>query len=78
MNTNCLEGMACPDCQSEGPFTIAIAGWASVTDLGTDEIGDIDWDEDSDCICETCESVGTVASFRLDYVKPITVIQEVT
>lgn len=34
MNSNVLEGMACPSCGSEGPFQIAFAGLGSFSDDG--------------------------------------------
>jgi hypothetical protein len=65
MNTNCLEGMQCPNCESEGPFNIEVGGWAKVTDMGTDELYDIDWDMESGCHCPQCFHEGTVESFTI-------------
>jgi hypothetical protein len=63
-NTNCLEGMACPECKSLGPFKIAVTSMATVTDDGTDEFEDIEWDDGSYCRCIECENDGIVENFK--------------
>jgi hypothetical protein len=65
-NENCLEGMACPHCGSEGPFEIAGKSWFKVYDDGTDEFSDVEWDEDSACVCCSCNQQGLVKDFRLE------------
>ena len=65
-NTNCLEGMACPECGSFGPFKISVtqAGIVLVYDDGTEDIDSdgIDWDDNSRCEC-LCGHVATVGEF---------------
>jgi hypothetical protein len=63
-NTNCLEGMQCPDCGSFEPFNIAVKTMMKVFDNGTDDHGDTDWDEDSYCECCNCQLYGSVAQFK--------------
>jgi hypothetical protein len=66
-NENCLEGMQCPICDSEGPFKIACTTWLTVHDDGTDDPdGDIEWDDSSGCFCLTydCSFHGRVEQLR--------------
>jgi len=64
-NTNCLEGIACPKCESEGPFNISVSTMICVHDDGTDnEYGDLDWGDDSEIICNDCGHRGIVKEFR--------------
>lgn len=63
-NSNCLEGMACPICGSEGPFEIAIDTVYLVDDEGTQEqLGDSTWDNDSYCGCRECSHSAKVSDF---------------
>ena len=63
-NTNCLEGMRCPQCGSYGPFSIDATVTVTVTDEGTDDDGcDYEWHAASRCFCNECRHVGTVATF---------------
>jgi len=56
MNTNLLEGAACPKCKSEGPFTVGITmhGTATVDDDGWDdfrsESSDMDLNAPAKCL----------------------------
>ena len=64
-NTNCLEGMCCPKCESEGPFDIeAKSLFLEVTDDGTNFSEDVEWDDESFCRCCECGREGTVADVR--------------
>ena len=53
-NTNCLEGIQCPACGNEDRFRIAGKAFFTVTDDGTDDYGDVEWDDDSDAECAEC------------------------
>jgi len=65
-NTNCLEGMACPKCQSEGAFDIeAKALFMEVTDEGTNFYEDVEWGDDSLCRCCACGFEGKVQDFTI-------------
>ena len=67
INDNCLGGMRCPECGSQGPFGIGVTAWApSVSDDGFDvgTLTDIEWDEGSACRCDACGYDGTVADFH--------------
>lgn len=61
MNTNCLEGMRCPECGNEDKLLILAEVWVAMTDEGSDPFdddlklrGDIDYDNDSSCSCPQC------------------------
>jgi hypothetical protein len=63
-NTNCLEGMKCPKCESFGPFVIRARVSVTVTDDGTEDDGEgYEWDSSDPCECKACNHNGTVASF---------------
>ena len=65
-NTNCLEGMKCPNgaCGSFGPFQIEISRTVMVFDSGTgDDASDTNWDDDSWCHCPECGHTATVKDF---------------
>lgn len=63
-NTNCLQGIECPECGGEDEFRIIAQIWVTVRDEGTeDEQGDYEWDKDSACQCTACEHFATVRDF---------------
>ena len=62
-NTNCLEGMKCPKCRSEGPFRIVTKCWSVVSDDGVEECYDHDWDVNAPCLCANCFLDATVRQF---------------
>lgn len=64
-NENCLKGMRCPECSSEGPFKIAVTAMAEVHDDGTDEIRDVEWNDAATCKCKECGHVGKVVDFKI-------------
>lgn len=64
-NDNCLAGMRCPACGSEGPFYIECIAVFLVFDSGTDDhYSGVDWSNDSHCDCDECSHHGTVEDFR--------------
>ena len=64
MNSNCLEGMACPSCGSEGPFKLEVTCVATVHDDGTDEFSDIEWVSGGYAMCLNCEFEGSNDDFQ--------------
>ena len=62
-NQNCLQGMKCPECGSEEPFTISAHCWVDMTDEGSDEVRDLEWDNDSTCVCGACGHAALVGDF---------------
>lgn len=65
-NENCLEGMQCPHCKSEGPFDIWCEAIATVADDGVCYSRDYDWHDESYCACTRCGAAGTVGGFTAD------------
>ena len=65
-NTNCLAGIACPNCDSEGPFDIEGKATFRVTDDGTDEHEGVEWDNSSHIECCGCGHRGSVGAFSRD------------
>lgn len=63
-NDNCLAGMRCPDCESEGPFKIHGNALFTVDDTGSDDFEQVDWDKTSAASCMNCEWNGTVSGLR--------------
>ncbi len=65
-NDNCLEGMMCPTCKSEGPFLIQSKIMVEVSDSGTEDAGgDYEWSDEGICQCQNCLIVGTVEDFTI-------------
>ncbi len=50
-NTNCLEGIKCPQCGNGAHFRIEAVIVCHVTDDGSEPTGDHHWDKDSFCHC---------------------------
>ncbi len=63
INTNCLEGMLCPECGANEPFLIVAQAVFKVFDEGTDGCTDVVWNDDDRCRCVACEHIGTVKNF---------------
>ena len=63
-NSNCLEGVRCPQCGQEKRFLITATITCDVTDDGSEPIGDHYWDGDSFTRCPECEHEGRLKEFR--------------
>jgi hypothetical protein len=63
-NTNCLEDIKCPECGNEDRFRIAATALFTVTDNGTDDYTDVEWDDDSHAECVECHRPGTIRDFK--------------
>src|ERR1700722_14907404 len=64
VNTNCLEGIKCPDCGNEDAFYIDTSAVMYVTDDGAENRGDTSWNDESHTECAQCERSGKLADFR--------------
>jgi hypothetical protein len=65
-NTNCLEGMRCPGCGSDGPFRISATVLVLVEDDGpADDLSGSEWDDGSYCECDACDHSGIVNDFTI-------------
>jgi hypothetical protein len=62
-NTNCLENIKCPACGNEDTFRIAATAMFTVSDDGTEDHGDVEWDDDSYAECAGCYHHGTLKDF---------------
>lgn len=65
-NTNCLANIKCPACGNEDKFRIAAHTIATVTDDGTEDYGDIEWDDGSYAECTECLKAGKLRDFQVD------------
>lgn len=66
-NTNCLQGMQCPNCKSDGPFFIEVSTLVLMSDDGwiCDANGsDNTWEDTSYCRCDDCGHANNVAGFH--------------
>ena len=63
-NVNCLKGIRCPSCGSDGPFDINVYAVARVFDDGIDEITGAEWRDNDVCSCPVCGRNGTVDEFK--------------
>ncbi len=66
MNTNCLEGIKCPKCGSEGPFVVEVTTQVMLHDEGSEDYNsDVRWDGDSYIRCVECDHDGQAKEFRI-------------
>jgi hypothetical protein len=73
VNTDCLEGIRCPDCGNEEAFYIETSAVMYVTDDGAESRGDTSWNDDSHTQCAQCELSGKLATFRVASTQQYTV-----
>ena len=64
-NTNLLKNMRCPNCGSEGPFRIRAEATLLVYDDCYEDHGDLEWNNESYCVCVICSSFGTVQDLKV-------------
>lgn len=64
MNTNCLIGIKCPSCGSEGPFIIEVRTQVLMYDNGSEDCdSDNHWDSLSYMRCYECDRDGQAREF---------------
>jgi hypothetical protein len=68
-NTNCLEGIRCPQCGNVDRFMIAANVMAEVTDDGADVASPLfgngfEWDDSSFTRCPQCDTQGPLKKFH--------------
>lgn len=63
-NENCLKGIRCPECGQEDVFKILGTAVFVVTDEGTDEFYEAEWDDTSTTRCPECNFVGAMRAFQ--------------
>lgn len=65
MNTNCLEGISCPECNQDEAFEVQAVTKVMVTDDGAEDMdGNFEWDDSSVIVCRACRHHGTIGSFK--------------
>lgn len=69
-NTNCLQGMECPNCGALGDFVIehaSITATITVCDDGVleEDFKQTEWEKENDCTCCECGHSATVRDFTL-------------
>jgi hypothetical protein len=65
-NENCLNGIQCPSCKSDGPFTIetsCIGVWVD-DGIGGEDCSGFEYDGGSNITCMECDATGIVDQFR--------------
>lgn len=63
-NSNCLEGMSCPSCGQSERFNITATSVFKFVDSGTEDHGDVEFDQDSPISCPDCKWEGWVVQTR--------------
>ncbi len=66
INDTCLEDVVCPRCGSRGRFNITSVTVATVDDNGVDYHGDMEWEDNSSCACNSCGHGATVKDFTIE------------
>lgn len=65
-NTNCLEGIKCPSCGQEDSFQVIATTVFTLSDEGTGDHTDVEYDDDSPMYCTECPFEGNVSDFKAD------------
>lgn len=66
INDNCLQDIACPQCGARNRFIIQATSSFVMSDSGTDEFGDVEYDNDNYVACDDCGHDGKLSEFRID------------
>lgn len=66
INENCLVDVACPACGSRGPFNIAVCTVVEMSDYGSEDAGDIQYDERSHANCPSCGRYDNYEGFVIE------------
>lgn len=68
-NTNCLEGIRCPECGHEDGFYVRVECTVRLIDNGIEECsnhGGYEWDRNTACECEACGRSNIMEAFYID------------
>ena len=70
-NTNCLEGLKCPECGNDERLVIHGTSAFEVYDDGTNRHWDVEWDDRSHAVCPNhdCNFEGQLGEFRTPPIK---------
>lgn len=69
-NSNCLEGLCCPNCGQHHRLVISGRAFFEVTDSGSEALGDHEWDDDSLTRCPACHHAATLRKVRISRALP--------
>ncbi len=58
-------GMICPGCLEDDSLRVTFTGTCLLTNDGSEDDGDHEWDDDSPCQCSRCNFSAPVSVFRL-------------
>jgi len=64
-NTNCLQGLRCPNCGHDERLYITATTTFEVTDDGTGDHDDVLWDSTSPTECPECDFFGDLGDFEI-------------
>lgn len=64
-NTNCLEGLKCPQCGNDSRLMIEGVSVFEVHDDGTESHGDVEWDDDAVTQCPECHLAAGLKRFHI-------------
>jgi hypothetical protein len=64
-NTNCLEGLQCPECASDGPMWMTVVARFLMYDDGAEEHEDIELSDTGLCECAKCGYTDRADRFRV-------------
>lgn len=65
VNSELLEDIACPECGQRDRFNINFTGQALVTEEGSEDVGDHEWDGSSSTTCTECFYGALLSDFRI-------------
>lgn len=66
LNENTLIDFACPKCGHRSDFHIEFKSVGRFSDMGCDEHDDMEWSDNSYCMCGNCNHVGAVEDFTIE------------
>jgi hypothetical protein len=69
-NSNCLKNIKCPKCDNHERFFIEANALFTVTDDGTDDYCNVQWNDDSHTECPDCLHFGTIRDFTITPFQP--------
>lgn len=72
-NSNCLEGMSCPDCGQHYRFKVVGRALFVITDDGTDDYNDVEFYDDDHASCPECMWTGVVGNLREETRSEVTI-----
>lgn len=66
MDVATWHGLKCPQCGQDDALKVKVSTWCAMLTDGTEDVGDHEWDADSDCLCD-CGHEGKAAAFSVQH-----------